>query len=190
MVEMSGQPGTLYGVYKRANEGTAHVYWADHGVASVGLRPHTVFGPGRDQGLTSAPTTAMLAAACGRPYRDPVRRPKPVPVRARCRPRVRRGRPRRRRGRDRAQPGRDQRGHARGRGGDLRRGARVCRRHRVRRACCCRSPARSTPRRSRGWSARSTRRRSPSRRRAVARFRDLVGRGLINPEEVFRGQAG
>jgi nucleoside-diphosphate-sugar epimerase len=71
VVEMSGQPGTLYGVYKRANEGTAHVYWADHGVPSVGLRPHTVFGPGRDQGLTSAPTTAMLAAAAGRPYRIP-----------------------------------------------------------------------------------------------------------------------
>ena len=70
-VEMSGQPGTLYGVYKRANEGTAHVYWADHGVASVGLRPHTVFGPGRDQGLTSAPTTAMLAAASGAAYRIP-----------------------------------------------------------------------------------------------------------------------
>jgi len=70
-VEMSGQPGTLYGVYKRANEGTAHVYWADHGVGSVGLRPHTVFGPGRDQGLTSAPTTAMLAAAAGRAYRIP-----------------------------------------------------------------------------------------------------------------------
>ncbi len=70
-VEMSGQPGTLYGVYKRANEGTAHVYWADHRVRSVGLRPHTVFGPGRDQGLTSAPTTAMLAAAAGRAYRIP-----------------------------------------------------------------------------------------------------------------------
>jgi UDP-glucuronate 4-epimerase len=70
-VEMSGHPGTLYGVYKRANEGTAHVYWADHGVRSVGLRPHTVFGPGRDQGLTSAPTTAMLAAAAGEAYRIP-----------------------------------------------------------------------------------------------------------------------
>ena len=69
--EMAGLPGTLYGVYKRANEGTAHVYWADHRVASVGLRPHTVFGPGRDQGLTSSPTTAMLAAAAGRPYRIP-----------------------------------------------------------------------------------------------------------------------
>jgi nucleoside-diphosphate-sugar epimerase len=67
--EMSGTPGTIYGVYKRANEGTAQVYQHDHGVASVGLRPHTVFGAGRDQGLTSSPTTAMLAAAAGRPYR-------------------------------------------------------------------------------------------------------------------------
>jgi UDP-glucuronate 4-epimerase len=70
-VEMAAFPGTLYGVYKRANEGTAHIYWADDGVASVGLRPHTVFGPGRDQGLTSAPTTAMLAAAAGVLYRIP-----------------------------------------------------------------------------------------------------------------------
>ena len=68
---MGGVPSTLYGVYKRANEGTATVYAADRGVASVGLRPHTVYGPGRDQGLTSAPTTAMLAAAAGRPYRLP-----------------------------------------------------------------------------------------------------------------------
>jgi UDP-glucuronate 4-epimerase len=70
-VEMTGLPGTLYGVYKRANEGTAHLYWMDEGVASIGLRPHTVFGPGRDQGLTSAPTSAMLAAAAGMPYRVP-----------------------------------------------------------------------------------------------------------------------
>jgi nucleoside-diphosphate-sugar epimerase len=68
---MSAHPGTIYGVYKRANEGTAELYSRDEGVASVGLRPHTVFGPGRDQGLTSAPTAAMLAAAAGRPYRIP-----------------------------------------------------------------------------------------------------------------------
>ena len=68
---MQGVPSTLYGVYKRANEGTATVYASDRGVASVGLRPHTVYGPGRDQGLTSAPTTAMVAAAAGRPYRLP-----------------------------------------------------------------------------------------------------------------------
>ncbi len=68
---MQGVPSTLYGVYKRANEGTATVYAAERGVASVGLRPHTVYGPGRDQGLTSAPTSAMLAAAAGRPYKLP-----------------------------------------------------------------------------------------------------------------------
>jgi len=68
---MSGHPGTIYGVYKRANEGTASVYRAESGVPSVGLRPHTVYGVGRDQGLTSAPTTAMLAAAAGVPYTIP-----------------------------------------------------------------------------------------------------------------------
>jgi UDP-glucuronate 4-epimerase len=66
-----GLPTTLYGVYKRANEGTAHVYWVDHGLASIGLRPHTVFGVGRDQGLTSAPTFAALAAATGQAYHIP-----------------------------------------------------------------------------------------------------------------------
>jgi len=68
---MHGVPSTLYGVYKRANEGSAAVYAAERELPSVGLRPHTVYGPGRDQGLTSAPTTAMLAAAAGRPYRLP-----------------------------------------------------------------------------------------------------------------------
>jgi UDP-glucuronate 4-epimerase len=66
-----GVPGTLYGVYKRANEGTAALYWSDREVPSVGLRPHTVYGPGRDQGLTSSPTAAMLAAAAGRPFEIP-----------------------------------------------------------------------------------------------------------------------
>lgn len=69
--DMKGTPGTIYGVFKRANEGSAQIYWADHGIASVGLRPHTVYGPGRDQGVTSAPTTAMLAAAAGVPYHLP-----------------------------------------------------------------------------------------------------------------------
>jgi UDP-glucuronate 4-epimerase len=68
---MSGHPGTLYGVFKRANEATAWVYRQESGVSSIGLRPHTVYGAGRDQGLTSAPTTAMLAAAAGVPYTIP-----------------------------------------------------------------------------------------------------------------------
>ena len=68
---MEGVPSTIYGVYKRANEGTATVYATERGVPSVGLRPHTVYGPGRDQGLTSAPTVAMLHAAAGRTYTIP-----------------------------------------------------------------------------------------------------------------------
>jgi UDP-glucuronate 4-epimerase len=64
-------PSTLYGVFKRANEDTAVRYFEDFGLSSIGLRPHTVYGPGRDQGLTSAPTAAMVAAAAGVPYRVP-----------------------------------------------------------------------------------------------------------------------
>ena len=64
-------PGTLYGVFKRANEGTAVRYFDDYGVSSIGLRPHTVFGPGRDQGMTSSPTVAMVAAAAGQPFHIP-----------------------------------------------------------------------------------------------------------------------
>jgi UDP-glucuronate 4-epimerase len=66
-----GPPSTLYGAFKRANEHTAKVYFGEYGVQSVGLRPHTVYGVGRDQGVTSAPTTAMLAAAAGREYTIP-----------------------------------------------------------------------------------------------------------------------
>jgi nucleoside-diphosphate-sugar epimerase len=61
-------PATLYGVYKVANEGAARVYWQEHNISSVALRPYTVYGVGRDQGMTSDPTKAMLAAAAGKPY--------------------------------------------------------------------------------------------------------------------------
>jgi UDP-glucuronate 4-epimerase len=61
-------PRTHYGVYKLANEGTATIYWQDDGVPSIGLRPYIVYGPGRDQGLTAAPTLAMQAAAEGRSF--------------------------------------------------------------------------------------------------------------------------
>jgi len=61
-------PHTHYGVFKQANEGTARIYWQDDGIASIGLRPYTLYGPGRDQGMTSTPTKAMLAAARGEAY--------------------------------------------------------------------------------------------------------------------------
>jgi UDP-glucuronate 4-epimerase len=67
-IEDAGEPTTLYGVFKLANEGTAHVYFEDDGVGSVGLRPYVVYGPGRDRGLTADPTLAMEAAARGEGY--------------------------------------------------------------------------------------------------------------------------
>ncbi|MGH2614693.1 MAG: NAD-dependent epimerase/dehydratase family protein [Thermomicrobiales bacterium] len=61
-------PVTLYGVTKEANEGWAAIYWQDYAAPSVGLRPFFVYGPGRDQGVSSTPTKAMAAAAMGQPY--------------------------------------------------------------------------------------------------------------------------
>lgn len=61
-------PSTLYGAYKVAGEDLARVYWNDHGIRSVGLRPHTVFGPGRDQGMTSLPSVAIDRAVHGEAF--------------------------------------------------------------------------------------------------------------------------
>ena len=64
-------PETLYGVFKVANEDTAKVYWGEHRVTSIGIRPYAVYGPGRDQGVTAAPTLALEAAVNGEPYHIP-----------------------------------------------------------------------------------------------------------------------
>ncbi|HXG12880.1 MAG TPA: NAD(P)-dependent oxidoreductase [Gemmataceae bacterium] len=61
-------PTTHYGVFKCANEGNARVYYQDHGLSSIGLRPWTVYGVGRDFGMTSEPTKAIKSLALGRPY--------------------------------------------------------------------------------------------------------------------------
>jgi len=66
-------PMNHYGVFKIANEGNARVYWHDHKIPSVGLRPFTVYGVGREFGLTSSPTKAAKAAVLGRPYTIPFR---------------------------------------------------------------------------------------------------------------------
>ncbi len=62
---------TLYGAYKFCNEQTARVYMQDWKVPSIGLRPGVVYGVGRDQGMTSKTTVAILAAAAGVPYTIP-----------------------------------------------------------------------------------------------------------------------
>lgn len=61
-------PATHYGIFKCCNEGNARVYFLDHGISSVGLRPWTVYGVGRDFGMTSEPTKAIKCLALGRKY--------------------------------------------------------------------------------------------------------------------------
>jgi nucleoside-diphosphate-sugar epimerase len=61
-------PATHYGVYKVANEETARIYWEEHRVPSMGFRPLSVYGPGRDFGVTADPTLAMKAAVLGRRF--------------------------------------------------------------------------------------------------------------------------
>jgi nucleoside-diphosphate-sugar epimerase len=61
-------PSTNYGFYKICNEGNAKVYFLDHGMTSIGLRPWTVYGVGRDVGMTSEPTKAMKCMALHKPY--------------------------------------------------------------------------------------------------------------------------
>jgi nucleoside-diphosphate-sugar epimerase len=62
------EPRTHYGAYKLCNEGNARAYWDDAGIRSVGLRPSTAYGPGREIGVTADPTLAMRAAAEGKAY--------------------------------------------------------------------------------------------------------------------------
>ncbi|ETO25415.1 hypothetical protein RFI_11726 [Reticulomyxa filosa] len=45
------RPLTHYGYFKLCNEGNAKVYYLDHGISSIGLRPLTVYGVGREVGL-------------------------------------------------------------------------------------------------------------------------------------------
>ena len=62
---------TLYGAHKICNEQMAKVYWQDWAVPSVCIRPGVIYGPGRDQGMSAAPTLGLLAAFAGYPYDIP-----------------------------------------------------------------------------------------------------------------------
>ena len=61
-------PRSFYGAYKQDNEICAKVWYTDEGVASIGIRPFVVYGPLRDQGMTSTPTSAIKAAVKGEAY--------------------------------------------------------------------------------------------------------------------------
>ena len=62
---------TLYGAHKVCGEQMAGVFWQDWQVPSIGIRPGIIYGPGRDQGMSAAPSIAMLAAIEGQPYTVP-----------------------------------------------------------------------------------------------------------------------
>lgn len=64
-------PANIYGVTKRADEDISKVYFLDHGIRSIGLRPNVVYGFGRVGGETAAITEAIRAAARGEAYAMP-----------------------------------------------------------------------------------------------------------------------
>lgn len=67
------QPVNVYGAWKLAGEYVSRYFQQDTGIATVCLRPGVLFGPGRDAGLTSSPTTAMKCVALGLPFQIPFR---------------------------------------------------------------------------------------------------------------------
>ena len=61
-------PPTFYGAFKLAVDQIAEQYWRHFGIASIAVRPHVVYGPLREVGLTAGPSLAARAAARGEPY--------------------------------------------------------------------------------------------------------------------------
>ncbi|MEO1524319.1 MAG: NAD(P)-dependent oxidoreductase [Planctomycetota bacterium] len=66
-------PVNVYGAWKLAAESVSRIFCEDTGIATLTLRPGVLFGPGRDAGLTSTPTTAMKCVALGLPFQIPFR---------------------------------------------------------------------------------------------------------------------
>lgn len=58
-------PPNLYGVWKVAGEHLASLYHQQTGTPTVSLRLNTTYGPGRDQGTTSAVTKIMKSLVLG-----------------------------------------------------------------------------------------------------------------------------
>ncbi len=64
-------PVNPYGVWKLAGEHLCRQFVDETGVSTAAVRPAVLFGPGRDAGLTSSPTTAMKQVAIGKSYEIP-----------------------------------------------------------------------------------------------------------------------
>lgn len=61
-------PPTFYGAFKHAVDGIAAQYWQHFGLRSIAVRPHVVYGPEREFGLTAGPSLACRAAVRAEPY--------------------------------------------------------------------------------------------------------------------------
>lgn len=62
------RPPMFYGAFKQAVDLITEQYWRHFQLPSVAVRPHVVYGPERDQGLTAGPSLAARAAANGEGY--------------------------------------------------------------------------------------------------------------------------
>lgn len=60
---------TVYGTFKHWNEEYAATRWRDRAIASIGLRPAVVYGPGREVGATAFVNAAIGDVVAGRPHR-------------------------------------------------------------------------------------------------------------------------
>ncbi|MCA9137348.1 MAG: NAD-dependent epimerase/dehydratase family protein [Planctomycetales bacterium] len=67
------RPVNVYGTWKLAGENLTRLLFEEAGIPAISLRPGVLFGPGRDAGLTSTPTTAMKCVTLGLAYEIPFR---------------------------------------------------------------------------------------------------------------------
>ncbi len=64
----ASQPPMFYGAFKQAVDAIADQYWRHFGLRSLAIRPHVVYGPERESGLTAGPSLACRAAVRGENY--------------------------------------------------------------------------------------------------------------------------
>lgn len=64
----ANRPPMFYGAFKQAFDIIADQYARHFALNSIAIRPHVVYGPEREQGLTAGPSLACRAAARGEPY--------------------------------------------------------------------------------------------------------------------------
>ncbi len=62
------RPPSFYGAFKQAVDLIAEQYWRHFELPSGAVRPHVVYGPLREVGLTAGPSLACRAAALGERY--------------------------------------------------------------------------------------------------------------------------